>query len=150
MEAAAGKNPVSHVGKVYNQFSHEIAATIFKELDGVEEAYVEILQRLYREQTATVAAGTDSRPFPSMRGVKQGDPISGLLFICVMEICFRELTKWAQLNRKRAGPYFGIVIDDEKDVLSNLRFADDVLLVASRLSDVKKMITHLTDSAAKY
>ena len=86
-----------------------------------------------------------------MRGVKQGDPISGLLFIAVMEVCFRDLkAKWASLNEKRSGHYFGIVIDSEQEVLSNLRFADDVLLVAHSLADARKMTAHLADAAARY
>ena len=42
-----------------------------------------------------------------------------------------------------------MVIDDEKDTLSNLRFADDVLLVATSISDVNKMMIHLADETAK-
>lgn len=40
MEAAAGKNPVSHVGKIYHLLAHEIAATIHTSLDPVEEVSI--------------------------------------------------------------------------------------------------------------
>lgn len=40
LEAAAGKNPVSHVGKIYNLFAHQLAATIQKMIEPVEEATV--------------------------------------------------------------------------------------------------------------
>jgi S-adenosylmethionine synthetase len=39
-EAAAGKNPVSHVGKIYNLLSHEIADHVYREVDGVREATI--------------------------------------------------------------------------------------------------------------
>lgn len=39
-EAAAGKNPVSHVGKIYNLLTHGIASEIYSRVQGVEEAYV--------------------------------------------------------------------------------------------------------------
>ncbi len=39
-EAAAGKNPVSHVGKIYNILAHQIANRIYKEVDGIREVYV--------------------------------------------------------------------------------------------------------------
>ncbi|MFH1674493.1 MAG: methionine adenosyltransferase [Pseudomonadota bacterium] len=39
-EAAAGKNPVSHVGKIYNLLSHEIAFRIYREVGGIREAIV--------------------------------------------------------------------------------------------------------------
>ncbi|MDI6689470.1 MAG: methionine adenosyltransferase [Actinomycetota bacterium] len=39
-EAAAGKNPVSHVGKIYNILTHKIANTIHQEVSGIREVYV--------------------------------------------------------------------------------------------------------------
>jgi S-adenosylmethionine synthetase len=36
-EAAAGKNPVSHVGKIYNLLSHEIAGHVYREVPGIRE-----------------------------------------------------------------------------------------------------------------
>ncbi|NTU69132.1 MAG: methionine adenosyltransferase [Chlorobiaceae bacterium] len=39
-EAAAGKNPVNHVGKIYNILSHEIAARIHRDTPGVREVTV--------------------------------------------------------------------------------------------------------------
>ncbi len=39
-EAAAGKNPVSHVGKIYNILAHQIANRIYEEVDGIREVYV--------------------------------------------------------------------------------------------------------------
>ena len=45
-EAAAGKNPVSHVGKIYNLLSFRIADRIVKDVPGVEEAYVWLLSRI--------------------------------------------------------------------------------------------------------
>ncbi len=42
-EAAAGKNPVSHVGKIYNVLSHKIAANIVEKVPDVKEAYVWLL-----------------------------------------------------------------------------------------------------------
>jgi len=46
MEAAAGKNPVSHVGKIYNLLSMLIANDIAEQVDGVEEVYVRILSQI--------------------------------------------------------------------------------------------------------
>ncbi|MGQ9478832.1 MAG: methionine adenosyltransferase [Thermoproteota archaeon] len=45
-EAAAGKNPVSHVGKIYNLLSFRIADDIFNKVDGVEEVYVWLLSQI--------------------------------------------------------------------------------------------------------
>ena len=45
-EAAAGKNPVSHVGKIYNLLTHKIANKIYSEVDGVREVYVWMLSKI--------------------------------------------------------------------------------------------------------
>ncbi len=45
MEAVAGKNPVSHVGKIYNVLAGRAAAEI-AELDGVAEAYVTLVSKI--------------------------------------------------------------------------------------------------------
>ncbi len=45
-EAAAGKNPVSHVGKIYNLLSHEIAEQIYLEVDGLREVTVYLCSQI--------------------------------------------------------------------------------------------------------
>ncbi|MBU5615011.1 methionine adenosyltransferase [Geomonas azotofigens] len=45
-EAAAGKNPMSHVGKIYNVLSHRMAREICKSVAGVRGAYVMLLSRI--------------------------------------------------------------------------------------------------------
>ena len=47
-EAAAGKNPVSHVGKIYNMLCYRIADRIIDEVSGVTETYVWLLSRIGR------------------------------------------------------------------------------------------------------
>jgi S-adenosylmethionine synthetase len=47
LEASAGKNPVTHVGKMYNLLAFNIATEIFKAGDGdVEEAHVRLLSQI--------------------------------------------------------------------------------------------------------
>jgi S-adenosylmethionine synthetase len=46
LEAAAGKNPVSHVGKLYNVASHRIAAAIVAGVEEVSEAHCFMLSRI--------------------------------------------------------------------------------------------------------
>ena len=135
--------------KAFDTIEHRELWKVLRQI-GIDDRYIAMLQRLYEGQMANVYLGVPSRSF-SLRGVKQGDPISGLLFIAVIQVCFAELkSKWAGLNARSSGPYFGFVIDDEEHVLSNLRFADDALLLAQSLADSRKMMTHLGDVAAKY
>lgn len=45
-EAAAGKNPVSHVGKIYSVLAHKIAKDLYENIEGVKEVYVLLLSRI--------------------------------------------------------------------------------------------------------
>jgi len=45
-EAAAGKNPVSHVGKIYNLLTHRMAEAIYSKVPGLREVYVWLLSRI--------------------------------------------------------------------------------------------------------
>ncbi|MBI5327475.1 MAG: methionine adenosyltransferase [Deltaproteobacteria bacterium] len=45
-EAAAGKNPVSHVGKIYNILAHKLAKDIYDNIEGVKEVYVWLLSEI--------------------------------------------------------------------------------------------------------
>ena len=47
-EAAAGKNPVSHVGKIYNQLAPQMASRICETVPGVEEATVWLCSQIGR------------------------------------------------------------------------------------------------------
>ena len=46
LEAAAGKNPVSHVGKIYNVMAMDAAKRIYEQVKGVREVYVELLSQI--------------------------------------------------------------------------------------------------------
>ena len=46
LEAVAGKNPVSHTGKLYNLLAGRIAQTLADTLPGVDEAYCHLLSRI--------------------------------------------------------------------------------------------------------
>jgi S-adenosylmethionine synthetase len=45
-EAAAGKNPVSHVGKIYNVLSHKIANEVYNNVSGIKEIYIWLLSQI--------------------------------------------------------------------------------------------------------
>ncbi len=45
-EAAAGKNPVSHVGKIYTIMTHQVAGRIYQEVRGIREVYVWLLSQI--------------------------------------------------------------------------------------------------------
>lgn len=58
MEATAGKNPVNHVGKIYNVLANRIAERIAS-IDGVGEAYVMLLSQIGRPINDPLIASVD-------------------------------------------------------------------------------------------
>jgi len=45
-EAAAGKNPVSHVGKIYNILTYKTARHVYEQVPEVEEVYIWLLSKI--------------------------------------------------------------------------------------------------------
>jgi S-adenosylmethionine synthetase len=45
-EAAAGKNPVSHVGKIYTIFTHQVAQKVYQEVEGIREVYIWMVSQI--------------------------------------------------------------------------------------------------------
>jgi S-adenosylmethionine synthetase len=72
-EAAAGKNPVSHVGKIYNTLTHKIAAEICKNVSGLEEVYIWLLSQIGKpiDQPAVAAAQVVMKGNNSFDSVKK-------------------------------------------------------------------------------
>lgn len=48
LEAAAGKNPAAHVGKLYNVLAHRLATHIQASVDGADEVFVRLLSGIGR------------------------------------------------------------------------------------------------------
>ena len=46
LEAAAGKNPVSHVGKIYNVLARDIAEAIIAEIPEIDSAQCLMVSRI--------------------------------------------------------------------------------------------------------
>jgi len=46
MEATSGKNPVNHIGKIYNLLSTEIAESVVSEVDGIRQLQVRLLSQI--------------------------------------------------------------------------------------------------------
>ncbi len=93
-EAAAGKNPVSHVGKIYNVLAHKIARELCENIDGMREATVLLLSRIGtpidRPQMATAQVLLD--PGRSMSEVvRPAEEIFEREFKAINRLC-RELS----------------------------------------------------------
>lgn len=128
--------------KAFDSAEHESIWMALRN-QGLDTQYIKILEQLYSKQVGFITfATTASKPFKIERGAKQGDPLSPALFNSVLE----EVLRIIQPVRRRNG--YGISLGNKtKDILTNLRFADDLLLLASSEKQVKHMLEHLVLAA---
>lgn len=76
-EAAAGKNPVSHVGKIYTIMTHQVADHIYREVRGIREVYVWLLSQIGaaidqpKVAAAQIILEKRARQAPAMRKVRE-------------------------------------------------------------------------------
>ena len=71
-EAAAGKNPVSHVGKIYNLLTHRIANEIYSQVSGLDEVYVWLVSQIGKsiDEPAIAAARVITKPGVTIKSVR--------------------------------------------------------------------------------
>ena len=110
---------------------------------GVSKTYVHFLRKLYSGQSGVVQTDCVSKKFGIGRGTRQGDPISPILFNAALEALMRRLcAKWFPQQA------CGIDINGRK--LTNLRFADDLLLFSHSLEGAKQMLADLMSVASRF
>ena len=105
------------------------------EEQSVPKGYIEILRNLYKNQSAQVKTDKMSRSFTIPKGTKQGDPLSSMLFNSLLEKMMSAVK--GRISNKRYGIQMGT---SDSSRITNLRFADDVLLLGRSLSQVTAML----------
>jgi len=73
-EAAAGKNPVSHVGKIYSVLSHQLAAQVYAGVPGLREVYVLLCSQIGQpvDEPMVAAVQVALRPGAALSEVRPG------------------------------------------------------------------------------
>jgi len=128
--------------KAFDSFTHP---SLWRALSnqGVPAIYINVLQRLYQDQVGTIEAGAESRKFKILRGSRQGDPISPALFNAVLEDVMRACkSKWQSKG-------WGWAVSPSDCNLTNLRFADDLLLLARSLYQAQEMLSDIITEAER-
>ena len=97
---------------------------------GIPKYLVECLKDLYQNQTAEVETAVGrTGPLSVQRGVRQGCPLSPMLFNLYSELIMRHaLEKWED----------GIEIGGK--LYNNLRYADDVALLATTEGKLQELV----------
>src|SRR5512135_422438 len=99
-EAAAGKNPVSHVGKIYNVLTHVLAEQIYREVPGVEQVVVWLCSRIGAPINEPQVAAVQLK-------IKAGSKFADLAD-AVRQIVGRELARMPEFCNKLAQGKYSI------------------------------------------
>ena len=130
--------------KAFDTVEHSSLWTALRR-QGVPPEYVHLLQRLYHDQKASVRTDSTSKPSKLRRGTKQGDLLSSLLFNALLQHVPESLIPdW---QRRRRGLQLA---HTDESVLTNLRFADDILLVSQTLPNLKTLLGDLVTAASPH
>lgn len=113
----------------------------------VNMSIVAALRRMYSELKANVCLwpGAESRSFNVERGVRQGDPLSPLLFNLMLDQVLREVG--AIWRRRGYGTNVGQKLAGER--LTHIAFADDMTVVARSWLSMKRMLDMLKTALAR-
>ncbi len=71
LEAAAGKNPVSHVGKIYSAVANLIANRVVNEIEDIEEAYCYMVSQIGKPITEPQACDVKVRTKRDIKGIEE-------------------------------------------------------------------------------
>ena len=91
MEATSGKNPVNHIGKIYNLLSTRVAESVTGEVDGIRDLQVRLLSQIGRP--------IDEPHVADAQIVTEGDVALGDIEDEVLAIVDRELADVTDVTR---------------------------------------------------
>jgi hypothetical protein len=124
--------------KAFDRVKHDKLAEVMEKA-GIPELERRLIINLYWKQQAVIRwNGEISRKVKVERGVRQGCVISPLLFNLYSEFMIREAMEDVE------GIGFGGVN------ITNLRYADDAILVADKRKKLQKMIDRLSHTCKEY
>lgn len=122
--------------KAFDCVSHSF---LFKAMSnqGYSLEIIKIIKKMYENAKAMVITDIEGEKFEIRKGVRQGDPLSSILFNIALEEVFRKLD-WEGRGLNINGSW-----------LSNLRFADDVVVLANNKEELTKMLKELYEESKK-
>ena len=121
--------------KAFDSIQHRAVIRVLG-VCGVQDKYINIIKETYTEGTAQVRKKMHSGKIKIMKEVRQGDTLSLVMFTEAVEEIF-----------KRINIETGININGVR--LSNLRFADDIILFAESEEKLKVMLEDLNNEGKR-
>jgi hypothetical protein len=121
----------------FNKMQHHFKIKALRKV-GIEEIYLNILKAIYGKPTVNIILkGKKLIPFPLKSGMRQGCPLSSLLFHIVLEFLARAIRQEEGIKAIQIG----------KEIVKISLFADDMILY---LEDHKNSTQKLSDIINSY
>ena len=130
--------------KAFDSISHKSIWEALKSCN-VDHENVSLLRKIYRDQKASVQTDEESNIFDIRKDLSKGIRCPA----CCSTQCFsiHKRTKYNDGKRKKG---MGIYLSDhDRDCLTNLRFADDVMLFATSKEQIRKMMCEFKKATEK-
>ncbi len=67
MEATSGKNPINHIGKIYNLLSTQMANDCVRDVEGIDEMYIRLLSQIGQPIDRPLVASAQVLPKPGVK-----------------------------------------------------------------------------------
>jgi len=122
------------IQKAYNNVNRQLLWKIL-EIIGIEQSFINVLKCLYKEtERVVVWSNNSTRPFPNVKGLRQGCPLSPILF----NLYVLDIPGLLEKNLK------GIKMGKAK--ISALMYADDIAIIAESRDEMRKALRIIEDT----
>ena len=125
--------------KAFDKIQHQFVIKTLQKM-GIEGTYLNIIKVTYDKPTANILLnGEKLKAFPLRSGIRQGCPLSPLLFNIVLEVLATAIREEKEIK--------GIEIGKEEVKLS--LFADDMILYIENPKDATRKLLELINEFGK-
>ena len=122
--------------KAFDKVNWNKMLLILREI-GIEQQDLRIIHSLYKNQTACIKKGEITTKTQIKRGVRQGCTLSPPLFNCYIEKVINIVK--AKLTRLNIGIKIG------GEIVSMIRFADDIVVIAESEGDIQRAVEEMDE-----
>ena len=124
------------VAKAFDSVSHKAIIGILRER-GLNNNFVQCIEKIYkRSKTMFCFGGEVSDPVYPTRGIRQGDPLSSIMFLLIMDFILKHLS-----------PNLGIHVVGKQ--IAYMAYADDVGLFAENPLDQQSLLDKVCEVMPK-